>query len=101
MTNRNEAGWKLEQSYQQLPALFYTETNPTAVQAPKLIVLNKGLAKQLGFEVFFLKVKQVQEILPVKKILKVLFRFPKPIPGPQLVNLRALGDERESLRADR
>src|SRR5690625_6067784 len=63
MTNKKEAGWNLEQSYHQLPTFFYTETKPTAVQAPKLLVFNQELAKQLGLGVDFLEDKQGEAIL--------------------------------------
>src|SRR5690625_1288502 len=97
MTNRNEAGWKLEQSYQQLPALFYTETNPTAVQAPKLIVLNKGLAKQLGLDVAFLESKQGEEILAGNTIPEGSLPLAQAYAGHQFGNFTRLGDGRAIL----
>ncbi|WP_226584626.1 protein adenylyltransferase SelO [Halobacillus litoralis] len=48
MTQENKPGWKLEQSYTQLPDLFYTRMEPTKVEAPKLVVFNKSLAENLG-----------------------------------------------------
>ena len=40
--------WQLENSYIDLPKKFYTPINPSPVSAPKLIVLNKKLAKLIG-----------------------------------------------------
>ena len=42
------AGWRLEHSYAQLPELFHAAIAPTAVRAPRLVVLNRRLAESLG-----------------------------------------------------
>ena len=42
------AGWRLEHSYAQLPALFHVAVAPTPVRAPRLVVLNRPLAESLG-----------------------------------------------------
>jgi uncharacterized protein YdiU (UPF0061 family) len=44
------AGWRLQHSYAQLPRLFHTAVAPTAVRAPRLIVLNRPLAKSIGLD---------------------------------------------------
>lgn len=48
MTKSNEAGWNLDNSYAQLPELFFTRTMPTTVAAPKVILFNEELAADLG-----------------------------------------------------
>jgi len=48
MTKSNEAGWNLDNSYAQLPEMFFTRTMPTTVAAPKVILFNEGLAADLG-----------------------------------------------------
>lgn len=45
-----DAGWRLEQSYAQLPALFHFAIAPTPVQAPRLVILNRRLAERLGLD---------------------------------------------------
>lgn len=53
MTNLKEAvrtGWKLENSYAELPGAFYSRVNPTAVRLPKLIVYNDQLGDSLGLD---------------------------------------------------
>jgi uncharacterized protein YdiU (UPF0061 family) len=49
-TDRKDAGWNLENSYAELPELFYTHVSPTPVSAPKLAVLNYPLAESLGLD---------------------------------------------------
>src|SRR3954471_2288655 len=43
-------GWRLEQSYAQLPAMFHVAIAPTPVAAPRLVVLNQPLAQTLGLD---------------------------------------------------
>lgn len=43
-----DARWRLEHSYAQLPELFYASVEPTPVAQPKLVVLNRPLALELG-----------------------------------------------------
>jgi len=39
--------WQLEHSYAQLPALFFTEVEPTPVKEPRMVVFNHALAAEL------------------------------------------------------
>ncbi|MGC4071069.1 MAG: YdiU family protein [Nibricoccus sp.] len=43
-------GWQLEHSYAELPAVLHEAVGPTAVKEPRLVVLNKALAAELGLE---------------------------------------------------
>jgi uncharacterized protein YdiU (UPF0061 family) len=40
--------WRLEHSYSRLPALFFTEVEPTPVADPRLAIFNHTLAARLG-----------------------------------------------------
>lgn len=44
-------GWKLDNSYIQLPEKFFSMQNPTPVPSPQLVILNKPLAKSLGMDI--------------------------------------------------
>ena len=44
-------GWRLEHTYTQLPAFFYSEATPVRVAAPRLVAFNGPLAASLGLEV--------------------------------------------------
>ncbi|MEO7413973.1 MAG: protein adenylyltransferase SelO [Opitutaceae bacterium] len=43
-------GWRLEHSYAQLPAVFHASVAPTPVSAPRLVILNRPLAVELGLD---------------------------------------------------
>src|SRR5690625_647099 len=97
MTNKKEAGWNLEQSYHQLPTFFFTETKPTAVQAPKLLVFNQELAKQLGLGVDFLEDKQGEAILAGNTLPEGAVPLAQAYAGHQFGNFTRLGDGRAIL----
>ena len=44
------AGWHLEHTYAELPALFHAPATPTPVREPRLIALNRPLAAALGLD---------------------------------------------------
>ncbi|MDO9490929.1 YdiU family protein [Acetobacterium sp.] len=47
---KNDIGWNLENSYAKLPELFYTPLELETVSAPKLVILNQLLAKDIGLD---------------------------------------------------
>lgn len=44
-------GWNFDNSFIHLPDKLYTPQNPTPVRSPKMVVLNKPLAKSLGLDI--------------------------------------------------
>src|SRR5688572_249489 len=44
------AGWHLEHTYAELPALLHAPASPTPVREPRLIALNRPLAIDLGLD---------------------------------------------------
>ncbi|WP_414150906.1 YdiU family protein [Acetobacterium carbinolicum] len=47
---KNDIGWNLENSYKELPELFYTPLELETVSAPKLVILNRLLAEEIGLD---------------------------------------------------
>src|SRR4051812_24097869 len=43
-------GWRLEHSYARLPAGFFASVSPTPVSSPRLVLLNRPLAEELGLD---------------------------------------------------
>jgi serine/tyrosine/threonine adenylyltransferase len=43
-----DLNWRLENTYSQLPGIFYTLCRPTPVRDPKLVIFNHPLAHSLG-----------------------------------------------------
>ena len=43
-------GWNLDNSYLNLPKVFFSKINLNPVSSPQLIILNDTLAKELGLD---------------------------------------------------
>lgn len=46
-----KTGWNFDNSYARLPETFYSQTEPTPVRAPELVILNVPLAEKLGLDI--------------------------------------------------
>jgi serine/tyrosine/threonine adenylyltransferase len=57
-----------DNSYSRLPGAFYTRTLPTPVPAPRLVKLNRDLARQLGIDADALATPEGAEILAGTRI---------------------------------
>jgi serine/tyrosine/threonine adenylyltransferase len=44
------AGWRLEHTYAELPALFHSPATPARVAAPRMVAFNRPLAVELGLD---------------------------------------------------
>ena len=47
---RTTAGWRFENTYAQLPDNLFTPSAPAAVRAPRIAILNRRLADELGLD---------------------------------------------------
>ena len=45
-------GWNLDNSYLNLPKVFFSKINLNPVSSPQLIILNDTLAKDLGVKLY-------------------------------------------------
>ena len=50
MSHNNKIGWRFDNTYSKLPSGMLTKLAPTPVQAPKLVILNHSLSKELGLD---------------------------------------------------
>jgi len=50
MTEHNHVGWRFENTYARLPGIFFAPAKPAAVGAPRLVILNRRLADDLGLD---------------------------------------------------
>jgi uncharacterized protein YdiU (UPF0061 family) len=100
MTNTKEeieTGWKLDNSYAQLPKLFFTRIKPTPVRSPKLIILNYPLAESLGINVEVLQSKEGVALLSGNLIPEGSLPLAQAYAGHQFGHFTMLGDGRAVL----
>ena len=88
---------KLENTYIELPATFYSKQNPSNVPIPKLILFNTSLVEQLGLNQEFLKSEEGIEFLIGNKILEGTTPIAQAYAGHQFGYFTMLGDGRAIL----
>jgi len=89
--------FKLENTYRQLPEIFFSEQNPSEVPKPKLVVFNESLAKDLGIDEAFLQSEEGIQVLSGNKILEGTTPIAQAYAGHQFGYFTMLGDGRAIL----
>lgn len=96
-TVKIETGWNLENSYTNLPKLFFTRQRPTSVASPKLIILNHPLTTSLGLNVQSLESKAGVEVFAGNQIPEGALPLAQAYGGHQFGHFTMLGDGRALL----
>lgn len=92
-----ETGWKLDNSYAQLPEKFYTNIGPTPVRNPKLIILNHSLATSLGLNSELLQKDEGIQVFAGNKVPEGSLPLAQAYAGHQFGYFTMLGDGRAVL----
>jgi uncharacterized protein YdiU (UPF0061 family) len=92
-----ETGWNLENSYANLPKLFFSNINPTPVSSPKLIILNYPLAKSLGLNIEELQSEEGVEVFAGNRVPEGAIPLAQAYAGHQFGHFTMLGDGRALL----
>ncbi len=88
---------KLENTYINLPEIMYTKQSPSNIPNPNLVILNTGLAKELGLNVDFLESEYGVNILSGNKVLEGTTPISQAYAGHQFGYFTMLGDGRAVL----
>ncbi len=94
-TNTDQAGWRLEHSYAGLPAALHVAVAPTPVAAPRLVVLNRGLAADLGLDAE--RLAEGAEIFAGNRLPEGAAPLAQAYAGHQFGHFATLGDGRAIL----
>ncbi len=92
-----ETGWNLENSYANLPKLFFTRQSPTPVKSPKLVILNHELTRSLGLTIQLLQSNDGIAVLAGNHIPEGALPIAQAYAGHQFGYFNMLGDGRASL----
>ncbi len=91
------SGWRLINTYKELPSMFYSSIAPTPVASPHLVVLNHPLAKDLGLEAKELEQQDALEIFAGNKLPVGASPIAQAYAGHQFGHFTMLGDGRAIL----
>ncbi|KRG15367.1 hypothetical protein ACA30_07020 [Virgibacillus soli] len=92
-----EMGWNFDNSYVQLPKVFYTKQAPTPVEEPSLVFFNGPLAKVLGLETQELINEEGTAIFAGNQLPEGAIPLAQAYAGHQFGNFTMLGDGRAVL----
>ncbi len=91
------AGWRLENTYAALPPVLHRALAPTAVRAPRLVVLNHALARELGLDPAALSGPDAAELFAGNRVPPGATPIAQAYAGHQYGNFTPLGDGRALL----
>jgi len=97
MTHNQEIGWNFDNSYTRLPELFFKKADPTPVESPELVILNKSLANTMGLDVEKLQSEKGIEAVSGNEVPEGALPIAQAYAGHQFGNFTMLGDGRAVL----
>src|SRR5699024_4212292 len=93
----DKIGWNFQHSYRELPTDFHSYTEPDQVPEPKLVLLNKQLAKSLGLNSTLLETDVGVSTLAGNELPQNSYPISLAYAGHQFVHLTMPGDGRAIL----
>ena len=91
---KKSKGFHFNNSYLNLPELFYEKRLPEVVSMPKMLVLNQELIASIGFELSQFNKQETAEIFSGNRILDGSDPFAQAYAGHQFGHFTMLGDGR-------
>ena len=84
----------LENSYTELPDLFFTKQSPTPVHKPEIVIFNQKLADQVGLNFSQRSKEEMAKLLSGNLVPEGIEPFAQAYAGHQFGNFTMLGDGR-------
>ncbi|RXZ00862.1 protein adenylyltransferase SelO [Fictibacillus sp. S7] len=93
----NAAGWKLENTYAELPKAFFSIIKVKPVDSPEMVVLNHSLAESLGLNAKVLEGEEGVRVFAGNEVPEGSVPLAQAYAGHQFGNFTMLGDGRALL----
>ena len=90
-------GWRFDNTYSKLPEYFLSNTIPTPVKSPELIILNNNLVEDLGLNFLELNKKNLSKLFSGNKLPEGSKAISQAYAGHQFGHFTMLGDGRAVL----
>ena len=91
------SGWRLEDTYTELPRLFYSDVNPTPVREPRMVAFNESLARTLGLDPTLGSTPEAAAVFAGNALPDGARPIAQAYAGHQFGHFTALGDGRAIL----
>ena len=89
-----DADFNFENTYLQLPKVFYTKLLPEPVPKPKMVILNEPLAKDMGLDFSGLNTEEQARLFAGNDMPEESEPFAQAYAGHQFGHFTMLGDGR-------
>ncbi len=89
-----ESTFQLENTYCNLPEVFFSKLSPTPVSSPELLVFNEKLADEIGLEPSMFSTEERTQLLSGSLVPGGIEPFAQAYAGHQFGNFTMLGDGR-------
>ena len=86
--------FQLENTYCNLPGVFFSKLSPTPVSSPELLVFNEKLADEIGLELSLFSTEERTQLLSGNLVPEGIEPFAQAYAGHQFGNFTMLGDGR-------
>ena len=90
-------GWRFDNTYSKLPESFLSNTSPTPVKSPELIILNKNLVEELGLNFSNINNKNLSLLFSGNSLPEGSKTIAQAYAGHQFGHFTMLGDGRAIL----
>ena len=90
-------GWRFDNTYSKLPEYFLSNTTPTPVKSPELIILNNNLVKDMGLNFLGLSEENLSKLFSGNKLPQGSKAISQAYAGHQFGHFTMLGDGRAVL----
>ena len=90
----DKIGWRFDNTYSKLPSAMLSRLSPVPVKAPKLIMLNHSLSKELGLDFSITNEKNLSLIFSGNKLPEGSESLAQAYAGHQFGHFTMLGDGR-------
>ena len=90
----SKIGWRFDNTYSKLPDSMLSKISPVPVKAPKIVILNHSLSKQLGLDFSNISKEDLSLIFSGNKLPKGSDAIAQAYAGHQFGQFTMLGDGR-------
>lgn len=97
VTVQNTAAWRFDNTYARLPDVFFAPARPAAVRAPRVAILNRRLADELGLDLGALSPEAAASLFAGQELPDGSQPIAQAYAGHQFGGFTMLGDGRAIL----
>ena len=90
----SKVGWRFDNTYARLPEMMLSRLNPIPVKAPKLIIVNNVLAKELGLDFSIIADEHIASVFAGNSLPQGSESIAQAYAGHQFGHFTMLGDGR-------